>query len=138
MMKAKMVRLLGIVAAAAGLLLMLAGGALVAARRGLLPQLSGLDPRAWLPADEPVTLVLSRVDIGLVAAAAGAVLAALGVITAIRRSAWLRAEIRRREDGLRRVQQYRADEGRCPYDTRLEPFIGAPPVPEREADRRVA
>lgn len=138
MIKAKIVRLLAIALAAAAFLLMLVGGALAVARRGLLPQFPWLDPKAWLPADELVTLVLARVDIGLVAALVGAVLFATGVITAMRRSAWLRAEIRRREDGRRRVQQYRADEGRSPYDSRLEPFIGTPPVPGREADRRVA
>jgi small-conductance mechanosensitive channel len=140
MIKAKIVRLVAIALAAAAFLLMLGGGALAVARRGLLPQFPWLDAKAWLPADdELVTLVLARVDIGLVAALVGAVLFAIGVLTAMRRSAWLRAEIRRREDGRRRVQQYRADEGRSPYDSRLEPFIGTPAVRGgREADRRVA
>jgi hypothetical protein len=138
MLKAKAVRLFGNLFAAAGSLAVLYSAALFASRKGLLPQLPWLDPRAWLPADEPVALVLARVDIAVVIAVLGAIAIAAGVLVAIRQTAFLRAEKRRREDGLRRVQQYRADEGRCPYDTRLEPFLGPVAASRRDEDRRVA
>jgi hypothetical protein len=138
MLKAKAVRLFGNLFAAAGSLAVLYSAALFASRKGLLPQLPWLDPRAWLPADELVALVLARVDIAVVIAVLGAIAIAAGVLVAIRQTAFLRAEKRRREDGLRRVQQYRADEGRCPYDTRLEPFLGPVAASRRDEDRRVA
>jgi hypothetical protein len=138
MLKAKAVRLFGNLFAAAGSLAVLYSAALFAARKGLLPQLPWLDPRAWLPADELVALALARVDIAVVIAVLGAMAIAAGVLVAIRQTAFLRAEKRRREDGLRRVQQYRADEGRCPYDTRLEPFLGPVAASRRDEDRRVA
>ena len=138
MLKAKAVRLFGNLFAAAGSLAVLYSAALLASRKGLLPQLPWLDPRAWLPADELVALVLARVDIAVVIAVLGAIAIAAGVLVAIRQTAFLRAEKRRREDGLRRVQQYRADEGRCPYDTRLEPFLGPVAASRRDEDRRVA
>ena len=68
----------------------------------------------------------------------GAMAMAAGIVAAIRQTARLHAEKRRREDGLRRVQQYRADEGRCPYDSRLEPFLGPVAANRRDEDRRVA
>ena len=138
MIKAKAVRLFGILLAAVGSLAVLYSSALFASRKGLLPQFPWLDPRAWLPADELVALVLARVDIGVIIAALGAMAMATGILVAIRKTAFLRAEKRRREDGLRRVQQYRADEGRCPYDSRLEPFMGPVTAASREGDRRVA
>ncbi|MGQ0546867.1 MAG: hypothetical protein ACT4P3_16290 [Betaproteobacteria bacterium] len=138
MMKAKAVRLFGIAMAAAGFVAVLYYGALFAWRKGWLPQFPWLEPRASLPAGELATLVLARVDVGLVIAALGVVALLAGVLTAMRQTAWLRAEARRREDGLRRVRQYRADEGRCPYDSRLEPFLGSPGAGRREEDRRVA
>jgi|SRR5688572_6466355 len=138
MLKAKAVRLFGNLFAAAGSLAVLYSAALLASRKGLLPQLPWLDPRAWLPADELVAPVLARVDIAVVIAVLGAIAIAAGVLVAIRQTAFLRAEKRRREDGLRRVQQYRADEGRCPYDTRLEPFLGPVAASRRDEDRRVA
>lgn len=138
MLKAKAVRLFGNLFAAAGSLAVLYSAALFASRKGLLPQLPWLDPRVWLPADELVALVLARVDIAVVIAVLGAIAIAAGVLVAIRQTAFLRAEKRRREDGLRRVQQYRADEGRCPYDTRLEPFLGPVAASRRDEDRRVA
>ena len=52
MLKAKAVRLFGNLFAAAGSLAVLYSAALFASRKGLLPQLPWLDPRAWLPADE--------------------------------------------------------------------------------------
>ncbi len=136
MIKAKAVRLFAILLAAAGSLAVLYATALFAWRKGLLPQSPSLDPRAWLPADELVALALARVDIGVIFAVLGAMAMAAGVLTAMRQTARLHAEKRRREDGLRRVQQYRADEGKCPYDSRLEPFLG--PADRREEDRRVA
>lgn len=135
MMKAKAVRLFGILLAAVGSLALLYATALFAWRKGLLPQFPWLDPRAWWPADELAALVLARVDLGVIIAVLGAMAIAAGIFVAIRQSAFLHAERRRREDGLRRVQQYRADEGRCPYDSRLEPFLGSA---GRETDRRVA
>jgi hypothetical protein len=138
MIKAKAVRLFGILLAAAGFPAVLYAAALFAARKGLLPQFAWLDPQAWLPADELVALVLARVDIAVFIAVLGTLAMAAGALVAIRQTAYLRAEKRRREDGLRRVQQYRADEGRCPYDSRLEPFLGPVTGANREADRRVA
>jgi hypothetical protein len=138
MIKAKAVRLFGILLAAVGSLAVLYSTALFASRKGLLPQLPWLDPRAWLPADELVALVLARVDIAVIIAVLGTMAMAAGVLVALRQTAFLRAEKRRREDGLRRVQQYRADEGRCPYDTRLEPFLGPVAASRRDEDRRVA
>jgi len=138
MMKAKAARMLAIALAAAGFLLILHAAALFAMRKGLVPPMPSLDVRAWLAADGLPALLLARVDLAIVAAAAGAVLALGGIVPAWRRTAWIRAEERRREDGLRRVQQYRAEEGRCPYDTRLEPFIGTIADEQRERDRRVA
>lgn len=138
MIKAKAVRLFGILLAAVGSLAVLYAAALFAARKGLLPQVPWLDPRAWLPADELVALALARVDIAVIVAVLGAMAMAAGILAAIRQTARLRAEKRRREDGLRRVQQYRADEGRCPYDSRLEPFLGPVAASRRDEDRRVA
>ena len=138
MLKAKAVRLFGILLAAAGSLAVLYSAALFVSRKGLLPQFPWLDPRAWLPADELVALVLAHVDIAAIIAVLGAIAIAAGVLVALRQTAFLRAEKRRREDGLRRVQQYRADEGRCPYDTRLEPFLGPVAASRRDEDRRVA
>ena len=138
MLKAKAVRLFGILLAAVGSLAVLYATALFAWRKGLLPQFPWLDPRTWLPADELVALALARVDIGVISAVLGAIAMAAGILVALRQTARLRAEKRRREDGLRRVQQYRADEGRCPYDSRLEPFLGPVAAGRREEDRRVA
>lgn len=138
MLKAKAVRLFGILLAAGGSLALLYSIALFASRKGLLPQFQWLDPRAWLPADELVAPLLARVDIAVLVAVLGAMAMAAGILVAIRRTVFLRAEKRRREDGLRRVQQYRADEGRCPYDSRLEPFLGPVAASRRDEDRRVA
>ena len=138
MLKAKAVRLFGILLAAAGFPAVLYATALFASRKGLLPQFPWLDPRAWLPADELVALALARVDIAVIIAVLGTIAMAAGAFVAIRQTAYLRAEKRRREDGLRRVQQYRADEGRSPYDSRLEPFLGPVAASRRDEDRRVA
>jgi hypothetical protein len=88
----------------------------------VLPVLPEL-PSAWL-----MPLEADRLQLRLAITVVGVVVMALGAGIAIRQIAVLSAEKRRREDALRRVQQYRKEDGR------LEPFIGSHIGTGRDAD----
>ena len=135
--KAKVVRLFGIALAVAGFVSVLYFTALVT-WKGEIPFLPELNPEAWLPDHQAAAWFAERVQIGILFAALGALIMAGGAFLAVRQTALLRAEQGRREDGLRRVRQYRGDEARQQAHERLEPFIGPGTATGREADRRVA
>jgi hypothetical protein len=133
MIKAHAVRLFGMALALAGFL-----GAVYFSVLRIWPDAIALVPalnaeawlRSWLP---------DRVHPGVVLAALGALMVLAGVLIAVRQTALIRAEKGRREDRLRRVRQYRADEARQQlHESRLEPFIGPGSATGKEADRRVA
>jgi hypothetical protein len=95
----------------------------------LLPVLPEL-PSAWL-----MPLEADRLQLRLGFTVVGVVVMALGAGIAIRQIAVLSAEKRRREDALRRVQQYRKqDSPSRKEDGRLEPFIGSHIGTGRDAD----
>ena len=128
MIKAHAVRLFAVALALAGFAAAVLFTALV-----LWPSAMSFIPllhaEAWLPAP-----VLARVHPGWLLAALGAVATAAGVILALRQSAVISLERRRREDRLRRVRVYQSDPSlQHAYDSRLEPFIGHD---GRQTDRR--
>lgn len=87
---------------------------------------SSMNPETWLPAQQ-ATWGLSGVHIAVGLATLGVVLAALGVLIALRELGALRAAKRYREDALRRVRHYRDN-------SHHEPVSGA----EAMADPRSA
>lgn len=93
----------------------------------LVPQLPWpwlMNPESLLPAHQLVTSLLGRLHVGLPFALGGVPVVLLGVLCVRRHSAALRAEKQRRADQLRRVQDYRLDDGTHYLDARLEPYIG--------------
>jgi hypothetical protein len=139
--KANAVRLFGIALALAGAAALLYAGAVVAWQKGgaSLPEVPWLNPQAWLAGNEALPWTPGAVHIAIVVALLGLAAAAAGGLTAQRQTARLHAAKRRREDGLRRVREYRSDEARQrAYENRLEPFIGPDGEAGQEKDRRVA
>jgi hypothetical protein len=87
---------------------------------------------SWVPF--PATLR----HVGLVFALPGLVVIALGVLGALRQKAVIRSLKQRKEDGLRRLRDYRREGGGADaQDGRREPFIGSGGT-GRDADRRAA
>jgi hypothetical protein len=80
----------------------------------------------WSP-NRVVTLVLERMHVGLVFALLGAALTPLGLLSASRHAAALRADRQRHEDRLRRVADYRRTDAGT-IDGRREPFISSRPA----------
>jgi len=140
--KANAVRLFGIVLALAGAAAVLYAGAVVVWQKGaaLLPEVPWLtSPQAWLPSHEALAWTPGPMHIAIVLAVLGLAAVAAGGLMAQRQTARLQAAKRRREDGLRRVREYRSDEARQrAYENRLEPFIGPDGEAGRQKDRRVA
>ena len=139
--KAHAVRLFGIALALAGAAALLYAGAVVVWHKGAasLPEVPWLNPQAWLAANDALPWTPGAVHIAIVVALLGLAAAAAGGLTAHRQSARLQAAKRRREDGLRRVREYRSDEARQrAYENRQEPFIGPDGEAGRQKDRRVA
>lgn len=131
MIKAHAVRLFAMVLAFAGFIV--AAYFTASIWQDKLPFFPVLNIEAWLPAHPAAAWLLERMHIGALFGALGAAIAAAGILLAIRQTALLRTLRRRREDALRRVRQYRADEARQQlHENRLEPFIGS------GTDRRVA
>jgi hypothetical protein len=87
---------------------------------------------SWVPF--PATLL----HVGLVFALPGLAVMALGVLSALRQKAVIRAHKQREEDRLRRARDYRGGgSGADAWDGRREPFIGSGGI-GRDADRRAA
>jgi hypothetical protein len=113
--RARAVRLFGIGLALAGFL-----PVLLFVGRSFLPEVKEfaaawqINPELWLAVKG--VPVLNGMAAWLAFALLGVVVMALGAIIASRQLAVLEAGKRQREDGLRRVPQYR--------DNQLEPFIG--------------
>ena len=92
-----------------------------------------MSPESLLPLHKVVASLLGRVHVGLAFALAGLAVMALGTLRARHALRRIRAEKQRRADGLRRVNDYCADESRARgFEERREPYIGADDV------RRVA
>jgi len=139
--KANAVRLFGIALALAGAAALLYAGAVMVWHKGAasLPVVPWLSPQAWLAGNEALPWTPGAAHIAIVMALLGLAAAAAGGLTAQRQTERLQAAKRRREDGLRRVREYRDDEARRrAYENRLEPFIGPDGEAGREKDRRVA
>ena len=133
MIKAHAVRLFAVALALAGVVAAVLFTALVLwpSAMSFVPPLNA---EAWLP-----TPLLARVHPALLLAALGVVTTAIGVLIAVRQTAIIRVEKRRREDRLRRVRVYQRDQAlEQASDSRLEPFIGPGTGSQRQPDRRVA
>jgi hypothetical protein len=103
-----------------------------------IPELPWAAPKA-------LAWILDRLHLGLVFALPGLAVMALGVLSARRQKAVIRAHKQRDGDGLRRVPDYRGEgDGADALDGRREPFIGpggtliGPGVIPRDADRWAA
>jgi hypothetical protein len=70
----------------------------------------------WLTVQNAVAWMARHMHVGLAVAVLGAIAMTVGALVAIRQTALLRNETRRRNDRQRRARQY--------GDDRLEPFIG--------------
>jgi hypothetical protein len=82
--------------------------------------------------------ILERLHLGLVFALPGLAVMALGVVSATRQKALIRAHKQREADWLRRARNDRRDgSGPDAWDGRREPFIGPGSI-ARDADRRAA
>lgn len=66
-----------------------------------------MNPERWLPVHKAVTWGLNRLHVGFVFAVLGALIMTVGALIAVRQMAVFTAERRRRQDRLRRVQEYR-------------------------------
>lgn len=87
---------------------------------------------------QAVAFILDRLHVALVFALVGIAVMALGVLSALRQMAVIRARKQREEDRVRRMQDYRRDDSRKDaFDGRLEPYFGSGGS-ARNADRRVA
>jgi hypothetical protein len=89
-------------------------------------------------APQGLAAILDRLHLGLVFALPGLAVMALGLLSALRQKAMLRANKQREEDRLRRMRDYRRDDsGPDARDGRREPFIGSGGI-GGHTDRRAA